>query len=211
VALAFVPLAAYLICAAYDADIYFYIIAFGFSVLFLAYIKIESAILLLPLVFANPYGATEEMFLGNIANYTLLVILFAWALRIFAKREKIELSMYYLLPPIILIVMFIVSLSQTRYMTHSITEILRYITYFIFLFTLFYNYTKTPQRIINVITVSIIGGLIASIIGLIQFIEESYRYEVVGRIFGWLGGSYGAVIGSTFMLCLAVLLYEKRL
>jgi O-antigen ligase len=53
--------------------------------------------------------------------------------------------------------------------------------------------------------------LIASIIGLIQFIEESYRYEVVGRIFGWLGGSYGAVIGSTFMLCLAVLLYEQRL
>jgi O-antigen ligase len=54
------------------------------------------------------------------------------------------------------------------------------------------------------------GGLIASIVGLVQFLLEIINTGEVHRVYGWHGPAYGAVMASILLLSISALLYQQH-
>jgi O-antigen ligase len=71
------------------------------------------------------------------------------------------------------------------------------------------NY-RSEERIRRLFLLLIIGGLIASLLGLGQFITGTLTQGVTRRVFGWHGGGYGALIASTLLLSISALLYQRH-
>jgi O-antigen ligase len=199
----------YLVCVVYNWEFFYFLTLFCLLVLVTALLKFETAFLFIPLTLTNPYALTETGTNLHISELVLIIIFIVWLGRLILLREHIVFPKQFLIPSIILIISAILSLLGARYYVAGIQQIIRYIEIMLIFFMVVLYSCTDEKRIREIFLFLIIGGLIASCVGLGQFIYYVFQVRQSQRIFGWHGGGYGALIASTIILSVSALTDKK--
>ncbi len=201
-------LGTYALSIIYNGTFYYFLTFFCLIVLVLALIRFDLALLFVPLTLTNPYTLTETGTNLHISELVLLIIFFVWLIRQAISGEAISIPKRFLIPSLMIIGAALLSLLAARFLVAGIQQVVRYIEIFILFFIIVLQNYKTEKSIRQLLLLLIIGGLIASLIGLGQFITGTLTKGVTRRIFGWHGGGYGALIASTILLSICSLFYK---
>jgi len=207
--LSFPILCLYLTSIAYNWEFYFFLVSFCFIVFVLALVSFDIAFLFVPLTLTNPYTLSETGTNLHISELVLLILFSVWIIRMAMSGERIIFPKQFLFPSLAIIVAALLSLVVARYFVAALQQVVRYIEILIIFFMIVIQYSRNEAQIRRIFLLLIIGGLIASLIGLGQFITGTLTVGVTRRIFGWHGGGYGALIASTLLLSISALLYQR--
>jgi O-antigen ligase len=203
-------LGSYLLCVGYEAGFWYFLVVFVLVLAVMAIVNFEAAFLFVPLSLTNPYALTETGTALHLSELVLLVIFAVWAVRMLGLSRRPVLPREFLLPAGVILIAAIASLANARYRTASLLQILRYVEILFAFFILVLHECRDPRTIRKVFLYLMVGGFFSAVVGLGQFATYIAEGEEGRRIYGWHGGGYGAVIGSTIFLSMAALLYEKR-
>ncbi len=209
-AIPLIPFVLFLTSVVFDFEFYFFLALIPTIVFVVGMINFEAAFLFVPLSLTNPYTLQETQSNLHISEVILLAIFCVWLIRLISTPSGFSFPQKFLVPTILIISMAVVSLSVANYLLPGVQQVIRYIEILVFLFLIVFNYCRTEHIIRQIFLVLLIGGLLQSLLGLGQFMTGEMTRSVTRRIFGWHGGGYGALIGSTLMFCCCILLYEKR-
>jgi hypothetical protein len=204
----FIVFAMYLICVVFHWELFYFLSLFTVIVLITALIKFEAAFLFVPLTLTNPYMLKETGTNLHLSELVLIIIFIVWASRIVMMKERIVFPKNILYSSLTIIVTAILSLLVARYFVVSILQIIRDIEILLVFFMVVLYTLTNEKRIKQVFLFLIIGGLIASCVGLGQFINNASELRQSTRVFGWLGGGYGSVVASTIILSICALVYK---
>jgi O-antigen ligase len=205
----FIALAFYLISVIYQWEFFFFFSLLFILVVAIVLIRFDVALLLIPLAIANPYVLEETGTKLNISELLFLIIFVVWACRILLLKEQIVFPKKLLGIVSVIIVTAILSLLVAHDIGTGIKQIIRYFEILLLFLALVINNFKSEKRIKQVFLFLIIGGLIASCVGLAQFINNIFELKRSARVFGW-GSGYAAVVASTLFLSISALAYKKE-
>ncbi|MBA4317049.1 MAG: hypothetical protein C0412_01480 [Flavobacterium sp.] len=200
---------AFLLCVYFEVEFFYALVLFGLIVLFTSLINFKAAFLFVPLTLTNPYTLAETGTRLHLSELVLLIIFSVWFIRVLLQKEKYYFPKQFLYPSLIIIIASLISLLVARNLVTGIQQVVRYIEVFIILFFIVINTFNDEKSIKQIFLFLIIGGLLASLVGLGQFITGELTRGATRRIFGWHGGGYGALIASTLIFCLSAL-FEKE-
>jgi hypothetical protein len=200
-------LLAYLYAIAYDGIFFYFFILFGIIVLSSAMIDIELGLCFVPVVLANPIALVETGTNLILSEYVLLIVMGAYFVQSWTQGAVYKYSRSLLYPSLAMIFAAIFSLSNATFIVAGLQQIVRYFEVMIVLFFLIVNVCTTIRSIRRMVLSFICGGLIAAVVGIAQFITESISSGRSERVYGMLGGGYGAVMSVTVLLCIAILIY----
>ena len=205
----FILLALYLISVVFQWEFFFFLSLFIAIVLIMALIKFEVALLFIPITLANPYILEETGTKLNISELVLIIIFFVWICRIFLLNERIEYPRKFLFPSLFIIATAALSLLVAHDLITGVKQVIRYIEILLFFFILVLQGFKSEQKIKQVFVFLIIGGLLASCVGLGQFIDNILELKRSARVYGW-GSGYAPVIASTIVLSISALQFKEQ-
>lgn len=203
----FVILACYLISVIFEWEFFFFFSLFILIVLITALIKFEAALLFIPLTIANPYVLEETGTKLNISELVLLIIFVVWVCRLLLVKERIVFPKKILTTSSIIIGTAILSLLVAHDLEIGVKQIVRYIEILLLFFMLVVNNFKSEKRLRQVFLFLIIGGLIASFVGIGEFINNAIELKRSTRVFGW-GSGYAAYVASTLIFSIFALEFK---
>lgn len=204
-----IPLLGYLLTASFDLEFFFFLGVLIIVVFVVGLLNFEAALIFVPLVLTNPYTLRETQTNLHISEVVLLVIFLVWFLRWISGSRRYVFPKEFLLSSIVIILAAVASLSVARYPLAGILQIVRYVEVLIFFFLIIYNHCTSKEDIRRMFGLLLIGGLLASLVGLVQFVTGDMTVSGTRRIFGWHGGGYGALIGSTLLLAISTLMFDR--
>ncbi len=204
-----VTLFPYLLSIVTDTEYYFFLGLFILIVFIIGIKNFTASLMFIPIVLMNPYTLEETKTNLHISEVILLVIFVLWVIRIISLNEKFLFPVKFKLPVIILVTFGVMSIITARNITATILQLIRYIEILIILIMIVYNHISKPKQIRLFFILLIIGGLFASIVGIEQFMTGTLVKGDTRRVFGWHGGGYGAILGSTIIMSISVLVYDK--
>ncbi len=202
-------LAFYLISVIFQWEFFFFFSLFIMAVLVTAVIKFEASLLFIPIALANPYVLEETGTKLNILELVLLIIFIVWVCRILLLKERIVFPRKFLITSLIIIATAVLSLLVAHDILTGIKQVVRYIEILLLFFMLVMNNFKSEKRIRQAFYFLIIGGLIASCVGLGQFIINALELKQSARVFGW-GSGYAAYIASTLIFSICALEFKEQ-
>ena len=203
-----VLLGSFYACVIYDAMFYYYIVIISAIVCVLALFQFEAAFLFVPFCLTNPIILSQTQTRLRISELVFLIIFSVWLVRLIVTKEKILFPKIFLIPVIVIISAAIVSFFAAPHSNKTgMQQLVRYMEVLIAFFMVVFYCGRKEQYIKKIFLYLMIGGLCASLVGIIQFIIKSLDSGVAERIFGLHGGSYGAIIGSTLVLAFSALSY----
>jgi O-antigen ligase len=123
--------------------------------------------------------------------------------------QRLSYDWRFLGPALAIIAAAILSFTVARYPGEAVKQIVRYVEVLVVFFLIMTNAARDASRIKRLVLYLIIGGLLASTVGLIQFLTGTETAGVTRRVYGWHGGGYGAVVSSTVVLALVNLVFER--
>jgi O-antigen ligase len=88
-------------------------------------------------------------------------------------------------------------------------QVVRLIEVLVVFSFLIINVFTTEKSIRRMFFAIMVGGFIASLVGIGQFVIESDISGESHRVYGFLGGGYGSIVSSVLICCVGILLYEK--
>ena len=100
------------------------------------------------------------------------------------------------------------SIAAARYPMTSALQVVRYVEILGVLILIVVTECTTERQIGAMVFSLLVGGLVASLIGIGQFVYFAETTGLLHRVSGLHGGAYGGVVGSTFCLALGVLLHN---
>ncbi len=200
----------YLASVVLDLGVIFFLVSGGIFLFVVALWRLEIACLLIPLALANPISLKETDSNLIISEYVLLIIFGAFFLRILFFRNRYFFPRDLLIPSIGIIIISIISLGKAQYFQAGINPIIRYIEVFFVFSFLIVNVFTNDRSIRQAVFFTMIAGLIASLVGIGQYVTSNVIDGETKRVYGMLGPGYGAVVSSTLMLCVGILLYAKK-
>ncbi len=203
-----VLIGAYIASVALDSAGLYFIILLGLVVLGTALIRFESALLFVPITITNPYVLKETGTNMSLSEYVLLILYIVWFIRLIPSRERLHYPKAFALPVILIIGTGVLSLAAAHYPGTSALQDIRYIEVLGVLFFVIVNECRTEKQIKSMVFFLMIGGLIASLIGIGQFIFFAGTMGEVHRVSGLLGGAFGGVAGTTVCLAFGMLLFD---
>ncbi len=202
-------LAAYLLSITLHGEIYFILGGIAVVVAWTALVNFPAAFLYVPITLTNPYTLSETGTRLHVSEFVLLIIFAVWVMRSFSGGTRASIPQPFLTLGMIVVGISVLSLARAMYLTIGIQQIVRYVEVLLLFFLIVRETCGEFRRMKQVFLALIIGGLAASIVGLVQFVLGALETGESHRIFGWHGGGYGALISSTLLFCIAALLYEK--
>jgi len=190
-------------------EFYFYLFLFCAIVFIASSIRFEVGFLVVPLALANPYMLKETGTHLHLSELVLIIIFVVFVGRVILLKEKINFPREFLVPASVLILASTISLAVARYYVVGIEQIVRYLEILLAFFVVVLYASRTERRAYHNFVSLMLGGGIASAIGVGQFVINAVELRQTTRVFGWLGGGYGALVASTFILSLSALWYMK--
>jgi O-antigen ligase len=208
--LVFLILCLYLTSIAFNWEFYFFLISFCTIVFVLALFRFDLAFLVVPITLTNPYTLSQTGTNLHISELVLLILFSVWIIRMVMSGERAVFPKQFLFPSLAIIAAALISLLVAHYFIAGLQQVVRYIEILIIFFMITIQYSRSEDKIRRIFLLLIIGGLIASLIGLGQFVTGTLTKGVTRRVFGWHGGGYGALIASTLLLSISALLYQRH-
>jgi O-antigen ligase len=208
---ALLPLICYNLFVVMNIQYAFFALSIFISMCCLVFIKYDWMLLLLPLVLFNPYVFEELKIFNQISDYCLFPILLYVVLKQVIIRPPLIIPKNIMCGIIMLLVVSSLSLFWGVYIFHGLHELFRYSIILVFIFLIYVNDVHQPEQIRTILYAIVLGGIIASIIGVLQFSNASFTGTNTGRIFGWLGGAYGAAVGISLVVCMGIILNEGNI
>ena len=188
----------YLVSVIFQWEFFFFFSLFILTVLITALLKFEASLLFIPITLANPYILEETGTKLNILEVVLLIIFMVWICRILLLKERIVFPKNILITFIVIIATAILSLLAAHDIEVGVKQIIRYIEILLLFFMLIINNFKSEKSLKQALLFLIIGGLIASCVGIGQFIVTALELKRSERVFGW-GDGYAEYIASTLI------------
>ncbi len=202
-------LALYLASALLEfATIYFYVLFAG-AVLATALVSFETAFLFVPLAITNPYSFTDTGTHLVVSEFVLLVIFIAWFIKMGRMHRGYHFPARFLVPAVLLILTATFSLAAARYVTAGVLQVIRYVEVLGVLFFVVVNACTDERQMKRIVLSLVIGGFIACLAGIVQFVLETSQTGELRRAYGKHGGAFGAVAASTLLLALGMVFYER--
>jgi len=199
----------YLVSIFLGWEFYYFLFLFCAIVFTVSLVRFEVGFLFVLLTLANPYLLKETGTHLHLSELVLIIIFVVFLGRVFILREKIDFPREFLVPATILILISVISLAVARYYLAGIQQLVRYVEILLAFFAVVLYTSRTERNVYRMFIALIIGGGIASIVGISQFVTNAIELRQTTRVFGWLGGGYGALIASTFILSLCALWYMR--
>ena len=200
----------YLVCVAEDVEFYFFLVAFSTVVAVTAILEFEASLVYIPLTLTNPYTLAETGTRLHLSELVLLIIFSVWFLRLLFLEERQYLDRRFLIPAVLVILAAMASYMVARFPMETVRQTIRYVEVMLVFFVMMTNSARDEERIKRMVLYLIVGGLLASFVGIGQFLTGEMAKGETRRIFGWHGGGYGALIGATIVLSVVGLLRERR-
>lgn len=200
----------YLACVAYDLEFFYFLVVVGVVLLVVGLVRFDLAMLVVPFVLTNAYPLKETGTNLILSEYVLLILFVAFFLRAVTQFPRASIPRDLLIPALVLIAASVFSLVSAQYVVEGVKQIIRYIeVLLVFFFVVRATYTD-ERSIRQMVFAVVLSGLAASLVGIGQFLIAFIETGESGRVFGLLGGGYGAVLSSTVLLCVGVLLFDHE-
>ena len=171
--------------------------------------RIENAIILLPLFIFLPITLSSSLGLqlSEIGIFSLFLLYIGTLLY---SPKLNEIAYPAIVPIMVFLLASVISLMNARFLTAGIKQVIRLIEAFVFIFYIVINYVEKWETVRRIIVMFVVAGLFASLYGLYQFKaggENTWGFE--RRIFGLLGGGYGAFIGSSIVCAVSLSVFSS--
>ena len=206
----FIVLGTFLLSTVFEWEYYFFLVSFCLAVFVVALIRFDIAFLLVPIIIINPYTLVETGTKLHISELILPILYLVWFIRIAISGEKIFFPKLFLFPSLVILATALLSLLVARYYLPGLYHIVRYIEILGIFFMVVLRSCRNEQQIKRLHLSLIIGGLFASIVGLVQFLFDILATGEIHRVYGWHGPAYGAVMASILLLSVSALLYQNQ-
>jgi O-antigen ligase len=201
--------------ALYCGSVYLHVSPFyftsllGFCVLAAALVRFDVALLFIPLVLANPYRLTGgDSFLVS-SEIILLIVFLVWFLRSVIQPSRLILPRVPLFLGLVVIGSGIASLLVAKYPAAGILQVVKHVEILLLLFVMIVNSLTGIQSVRRFVWAFLIGGFIASLVGLVPQLFGGQFERTLGRVYGLLGGGYGAVMASTLLMSLSIIMFSE--
>ena len=172
--------------------------------------KLENGIILLPIFIYMPIGMSFLMGIQLSEIGVLLLFLVFLGTLIYTKRGH-QFETPALLPIMLFIFAALLSMINATYITASIINILKIVEAFIIVFYITINYIEKKETLQSVLLMIIIAGTLASLFGLYQFrVGAEATMGLERRIFGLLGGGYGAFLGTSIVCAICYIFLGEK-
>ena len=193
-----------------EVQFLFFNLCLGLIVFALAVVRTDLALMFVPLALANPYGLKESGTNLIISEFILLTVFVGWLIRQLADHEQYHFPRFLLYASLAMIGTALTSLVSARYFFPGFLQVVRYLEVLIFLPLVILSSCRSEASIKRIGYSFLVAGLFASVMGVAQFLQESAAAGASRRVSGMLGGGYGAVIASTFLMGISLLFHGKE-
>jgi len=188
------------------------IIIIVFSLLLLPFFlnKLENGIILLPIFIYMPIGMSFLMGI-QLSEIGVLLLFLVFLATVIHTKRKDQFETPALLPISLFILAALLSTVNATYMTASIKNILKMVEAFIIVFYITINYIEKKETLQSVFLMIVVGGTLASLFGLYQFrVGGEATMGLERRIFGLLGGGYGAFLGTSIVCAICFIFLGEK-
>ncbi len=206
-----VLLAAYGICVALHEWMLFFNIVVGATTLVASFVRLEFGLAIVPLGLMNPYRLAETATNLIVSEFLLLIVFSVWFVGALSFDRRWEFPRTLLIPALLVVTASAVSILSAVYRMSAILQVVRYVEIMLMLFIMVHQTVRTESTIRLIIGAIILGGLIASLIGIGQFLFGEEGTRGTGRVYGLLGGGYGCAVATTVVLALSTVLSPGNL
>jgi putative inorganic carbon (hco3(-)) transporter len=193
-------LAGYALSLVFEEPLLYVIGLLTLLLLVLAFTDLSLAVVVLPLALMNPYMLKETGTRVLTSEIALIVVFIAWLVRQISSVHGRRFPREFVLPAGLFIGAAIVSLLGATYPGAGALQVVRYIEILVVLFLLVVQEIDSVDRMRQVTVTIMLGGLIATLIGIGEFVMETSTTGSAVRIRGWHGGGFGAVAAVTFLI-----------
>lgn len=180
-----------------------FVVAFGLFAVFFVYSRPDNSLVVLPIFLYLPFeipGLDGIQFSEIGSLFVLIAILIA----VLGHKSDLQFEAPAFIPLMLIILAACLSLINARYFWAGIKNIAKYIEAFVLFFLATVNLISDRKTIERIFTSFLLAGLLAALIGIQRFIQG---YET--RVFGLLGGGFGAYMGICTLLALSILVFSE--
>jgi O-antigen ligase len=177
-------------------------IPIGLLVIGALFFKAENALILLPLILQFPVEIPGSGI--QVSEAGTLLVIFSLFLSLFITRDDLNLDIPMIAPLVLILIAYCLSLVNATYLTSSVKNIIKYIQAFLIVYVLTVNLIRQKQTILAIFVVFMLAGALSSVIGIWRYLQG---YET--RVFGLLGGGFGAWIGLSTLIAINALILGK--
>lgn len=177
--------------------------------LFLIINKFENNLLLLPLFIYMPIGFSFLMGI-QLSELGILILFLMFLINMIFIDDQSKFVMPAALPISLFIIASLLSIINARYPKASIINILKIVEAFVLVFWIITNCIRNKEILKKILLMIVFSGIVASFYGFYQFlVGGEMTMGLDRRIFGLLGGGFGAFIGSSLICALSLILFSK--
>lgn len=172
--------------------------------------SIENAIILTPLFIYMPVTVSSSMNI-QVSEIGIVLLILVYASTTLTSKQKRPFETPALFPILLFICAALLSLVNAKFITAGVKQVLRMVEAFIVVFYLTVNYIEKKETMIKALKVIIISGVLAALYGFYQFkVGGEMTMGAERRIFGLLGGGYGAFIGSSIVCAVSLFVFQEN-
>lgn len=180
-----------------------FMLLFGIIALFFIYNEPSNGLVVLPLFLHMPVEipGTGGVQFSEIGTF-LVILSLIFGILVFKRNFEFEAPA--LIPLVLILIASCLSIVNANYFFASVKNILKFVEAFILVFWLTVNLVSKKETILKIFNSFMIAGLLATVIGIYRLLQG---YET--RVFGLLGGGFGAYIGISSLIALNIFILAK--
>lgn len=175
----------------------------GLVAIALMFNSLQSGLVLLPFFIYTPI-AIRPLFGIQLSELAVLLLFLSFVGTSLLSSSEFRFSVPAIGPVILILLAALFSMLNASYPKASIINILKYLEAFVFILYVTVNFVQTREWLIRILSAVVLAGFSAAVLGLVRF---SSGLEF--RIFGLLGGGFGAFVGISVVCALSMVLFLR--
>lgn len=201
--------ASYLACVAFQIESIYWMIAIGGVFLAVCLIDLEIGLLGVPFVLLNPVKLEATGTNLILSEYILLIVFgVAFARMCLRPGGAFSFPRTMMLPALFLVGGAAASLVGASYPGAGLLMTVRYVELLIVLFLVVVNVCRSEQSLRRMGVSIIFSGLVSAIGAFAQFIANTSASGHSERVYGFLGGGFGAAMCVTLLMSLSAIIHR---
>lgn len=163
-----------------------------------------NGLLFLPFFLYMPF---EIPSLGGVqfSEMGALLVILSFVCSILLTRSDLAFDFPAFRPLMLILIAMGLSIANAKYLIASLKDLLKFIEAFFIIFLFTVNFIRNRDAIRRIFLSFICSGVLASLIGIYRFVNG---YD--SRVFGLLGGGFGAFIGTSVLMAINILVFSNK-
>jgi O-antigen ligase len=187
----------------------FFLVLLGAVVLAVGLVRFEAAFLFVPIALTNPVALRATGTNLILSEYILLIIFFLFVVRMQPGDRSYTFPRPLVAPTAWILAASLVSLAAARFVVPATLQFVRFVEVMVLLLFVITSSLRSAKAILRVVLFLMLGGTVAAVTGLSQFLAGISVTGESQRVYGLLGGGFGAVAAMTLLLSAGALFFGK--